>query len=228
MEAFNPRGMTVRAHKQERYWSRFAHSYDRDGEYVVGKAILQAIETRLSEERDLGDVVEFGCGTGYFTRAIAGNARHVVATDLSDDMLEIARIQLSEFQNVTTRKADCASADFPDQMFDSVLMANLIHVIADPALCLRESHRILRNEGLLIAVDFTSYRMDLLRTTKLACRYLRRWGVPPRHGRNHMSPEELSSLVERAGFRIKDVQLVEGESNVLYLRGVRCAKPRSI
>jgi ABC-2 type transport system ATP-binding protein len=221
------REKTVSVGRQERYWSRFAHSYDRDGEYVVGRSILQAIEKRLSEEKDLGDIVDFGCGTGYFTRAIARNARHVIAADLSDEMLEIARTQLSEFQNVTIRKADCASTDLPDQRFDSVLMANLIHVIEDPAPCLQESYRILRNEGLLIAVDFTSYRMDLFRTAKLACRYLRRWGVPPRHGRNHMSPEELSFLVEGAGFRVKDVQLVEGKSNALYLRGVRCAKPRS-
>ena len=40
------------------YWGRFAHSYDRDGEYVVGHPILQAIETRLFRERCLGYLVE--------------------------------------------------------------------------------------------------------------------------------------------------------------------------
>jgi ubiquinone/menaquinone biosynthesis C-methylase UbiE len=210
--------------KEERYWSRFAHSYDRDGEYVVGKPILHAIEKKLSEERDLGDVVEFGCGTGYFTKAIARNAWHVVATDLSDEMLEVARDQLGEFQNVSIRKADCANTDFPAEGFDSVLIANLIHVIDDPAPCLQESHRILRNGGLLIAVDFTTYLMNAWSMMRLGLRYLKRWGMPSRHGRNNMSPEELGCLVESAGFSIKDVQLIEGESNLLYLRGLKCAK----
>lgn len=213
--------------KEEQYWSRFAHSYDRDGEYVVGRPILEAIEKKLSEERDLGDVVEFGCGTGFFTKAIARNARQVVATDLSDEMLEVARDQLGEFQNVIIQKADCANSNFRAEGFDSVLIANLIHVLDDPAPCLEESHRILRNGGLLIAVDFTSYRMNVWTTMKLGLRYLKRWGLPPRHGRNNMSPEELRGLVESAGFSMEDAQLIQGASNLLYLRGLKCAKPLS-
>jgi len=186
--------------------------------------ILQAILKRLSEEWDLGDCVEFGCGTGYFTGAIAGQARHVMATDLSDEMLEVARTQLGGFQNVTIQKADCANTDFPAGGFDTVLMANLIHVLEDPVPCLRESHRILQSGGLLILVDFTGYRLDLFRTLQLVWRYLRRWGLPPRHGRNDLSPEALTRLVEGAGFKVKDVQLLVGGSNALYLRGLKCAK----
>jgi ubiquinone/menaquinone biosynthesis C-methylase UbiE len=214
----------AKQYREERYWSQFAHSYDRDGEYVVGKPILQAILTRLSEERDLGDCVEFGCGTGYFTRAVAGQARHVIATDLSDEMLEVARTQLSDFQNVTIQKEDCAKTGFPDESFDTVLMANLIHVIDDALSCLQESHRILRSEGLLIVVDFTGYRLGLSKTVQLGWRYLRRWGLPPRHGKNDLSPEALVRLVERAGFKVKDARLLEGGSNALYLRGFKCAK----
>ena len=209
---------------EERYWSQFAHSYDRDGEYVVGKPILQAILTRLSEEQDLGDCVEFGCGTGYFTRAVAGQARHVIATDLSGQMLEVARTRLSDLTNVAIQKEDCANTDFPSESFDTVLMANLIHVIDDASSCLQESHRILRNGGLLIVVDFTGYRLGLLKTAQLGWRYLKRWGLPPRHGKNDLSPEELGRLVECAGFKVNDVRLLEGGSNTLYLRGLKCAK----
>lgn len=227
MGAQGSRETPGKEYRQERYWSRFAHSYDRDGEYVVGKPILQAIMKRLSEERGLGDCVELGCGTGYLTRAIAGNAQHVIATDLSDEMLEAARTQLSGFQNVTIRKADCASTGLPAERYDSLLMANLIHVVDDPSLCLQESHRILRNEGLLIVVDFTGYQLALFRKAQLALRYVRRWGMPPRHGRNDLSPEELVRLVEGAGFRVGNVQFLQAESNAIYLRGLKCAKPLS-
>jgi len=214
-------GTAVKAQREERYWSRFALSYDRDGEYIVGNPILEAIVKRLSDEQDLGDSLEFGCGTGYFTRAMAGQARHVIATDLSDEMLEVAGAQLREFQNVTIQRADCASTDFSAETFDTVLMANLIHVIDNPSPCLQESYRILKRGGLLIAVDFTGYRLDLFRSIQLGLRYVRKWGVPPRHGRNALSPEELTRLVESAGFKIKDVQLLEGGSNALYLRGLK-------
>ena len=70
--------------QKEGYWGKFALTYDNDQEYIAGKAILQAITTKLHEERDLGEVIEFGCGAGYFTKVIAGKARHVIATGLSD------------------------------------------------------------------------------------------------------------------------------------------------
>jgi ubiquinone/menaquinone biosynthesis C-methylase UbiE len=227
MRMHGSQGATALEPRQEKYWSRFAHSYDRDGEYIVGKPILQAIVKRLSEERDLGDCVELGCGTGYLTRAIAENARHIIATDLSDEMLEVARSQLGEFRNVTIQKADCANTGFPAERFDSLLMANLIHVLDDPLPCLRESCRILRNGGLLIVVDFTSYRLGLFRTAQLGLRYLRRWGMPPRQGQDNLSPEQLARVVESAGFRVKNAQFLQAESNALYLRGLKCAKPLS-
>ena len=209
----------MREHRVEAYWSRFARSYDRDGEYVVGRPILQAIERRLLQERSLGDAVEFGCGTGYWTRVIAGNAQQVIATDLSDEMLAVAQNQLRGFQNVRIQKADCAQAPFPLGRFDCVLMANLLHVIGHPLQCLQEGYRILRAGGCLIAIDFTSYGMRVSQKVRLGLRYLAKWGLPPRQGRDDMSPDELALLVESAGFKVQNVRLIEAESNALYLRG---------
>ncbi len=185
----------------------------------MGRPIMQAIERRLLQERCLGDVAEFGCGTGYWTRVIAGNAKHVIATDLSDDMLEVAQTQLRGFQHVRIQKADCASVPFPLAGFDCVLMANLLHVIDRPSQCLWEGYRILRDGGILIAVDLTSYGMKVSQKVRLGLRYLKTWGLPPRQGRDDMSPDELALLVERAGFEVQDVRLIEAGSNALYLRG---------
>ena len=209
----------MKEQREERYWSRFAHSYDSDGEYVVGKPILQAIEKRLLGEHGLGDVIELGCGTGYFTRAITRNASHVMATDLSDEMLEVAQTRLSEFENVTVQKADCMNTAFPAERFDSVFMANLVHVVDNPSQCLQESYRILRDGGSLIVVDFTGYRMSFSKKMRLVFRYLRKWGLPPRHGRNDVSPDGLVCLVKDAGFRVEGVQLIEDGSNAVYLKG---------
>ncbi len=203
----------------ERYWSSFAASYDRDGEYVVGSAILQAIEERLLKERSLGYTIEFGCGTGYFTKAIAGNATQIVATDPSDAMLEVARMKLEGFGNVTIQKADCRYSSFPAESFDTAVAVNLVHVIENPSQCLQEANRIVRPRGSLIVVDFTGYEMSLPKKMKLVFRYLRKWGRPPRGGWNDLSPEELVCLVEDSGFAVKDVKLLEAGAHALYLRG---------
>ncbi len=206
------------AHK-EKYWSKFASTYDDDQEYVVRKTILQLIIKRLSEERDLGEVIEFGCGTGYFTKEIAKKARNVIATDLSDEMLEIARIQLKEYRNINIQKANCEDTYFPSGRFDTVFMVNLIHVLINPIKALQESHQILRNGGLLLIVDFTGYSMKLFEKMKLGIRYLRKWGMPPRYARNNLSPGEITSFLENVDFKVEEVQLIGDRTKALYLRG---------
>ena len=203
---------------QEKYWSRFASTYVNDQEYVVGRDILQLLIQRLSKERDLGDVIEFGCGTGYFTQTIAKNAKHVIATDLSDEMLEKARISLREFQNVTIQKVNCEDTFFPSGRFDTVFMANLLHVVVNPIKTLQESHQILRDRGLLLVVDFTGYSMKWFEKTKLGIRYLMKWGMPPRHAQNNLSPEKITSFVENVDFIVEEVQTIGDKVKALYLR----------
>lgn len=205
--------------QKEEYWSKYARTYNSDQEYVIGKRILHEITERIYEERELGEVIEFGCGVGYFTKAIAKNARHAIATDLSDEMLKEARIHLQRFQNITIQKANCEDTYFPSERFDTVFIANLIHVVENPIKVLQESHQILKDKGVLLVVDFTCYGMKWFERMKLAIRYLKKWGMPPRHGRSKLSPDQLVSFVEEVGFRTEEIQLLGDTTKAIYLRG---------
>jgi ABC-2 type transport system ATP-binding protein len=206
-------------YKKEEYWSKFANTFNEDQKYIVGEAIQQTLRERLSKESDLGTLVEFGCGAGFYTAVLAENASHVIATDLSDEMLAIARTQLKDCQNVIVEKADCEKPDFPDGKFGSVFMANLIHVIENPSIALEESYRILKDGGLLLVVDYTGYGMKWFEIMKMGIRFLRKWGKPPAYSKAKLSPDELCSLVESAGFKVEEVQLIGDKIKALYLRG---------
>jgi ABC-2 type transport system ATP-binding protein len=195
--------------RKEEYWSKFARSFEADQEYIAGKSSIQALVTRLHEERDLKEVIEFGCGTGRFTRAIAKNAKHIVATDLSDEMLEVAKMRLSRFPNVTVQKADCWRTSFRSARFDTVFMVNVIHVIENPSDALRESCRILRNGGKLLIASGTNYGAKESDIRRRVTRYLKVWGMPPSSYQTSLSPDELASLVESAGFEVDVVQHVK-------------------
>jgi len=205
--------------RKEEYWSRFADTFDEDQKYIVGRAIQQAVIRRLSEERDLGEVVELGCGRGYFTKAIARNATQVLATDLSDEMVEAARTELKEFQNITVQKADCENTAFPSEKFDTVVMVNVVHFIENPDKCLQESYRILKTGGVLLLADYTGYGMSWFRMMKMGMRFLKKWGKPPRYAKKGLSPDELGSLVESAGFKVEKVQLIGDTTKAIYLKG---------
>ena len=208
--------------KKEKYWSRFAQNFNEDQTYVVGEAVQQEIIDKLSKETGLEELIEFACGAGFYTKALAKNASHVIATDLSDEMLVMARIQLNDLQNVTIEKANCESTTFTDGKFGSVFIGNLIHVIENPSLILKEAYRILKDGGLLLIVDYTGYGMKKFEMMKMVIRYLRKWwkaGKPPSYFRSNLSPDELSSLVENAGFKVEEVQLMGDKRKALYLRG---------
>ena len=206
-------------YKKEEYWIRFASTSDEDQRHIVGEAIQQTIIGRLSEESDLGKAVELGCGRGFFTRAIARNAIQVLATDLSDEMLAVARTQLEDLQNVTVEKADCENTAFPSGRFDTVVMINVVHFIEYPAKCLQESYRILKSGGVLLLADYTGYGMSWFSMMKIGMRFFRKRGKPPSYFKKNLSPDELGSLVESEGFKVEDVQLIGDTTKAVYLKG---------
>lgn len=205
--------------KKERYWSKYAAMYDDYAEYVMGKSLCLLLIKKLSGERDLREVVEFGCGTGYYTKAIALNALRVLATDLSDEMLDMARANLKEFPNVTIEKADCEGAAYPPERFDTVIIANVLHIIEDPKKALQESFRILKKRGSLIVISYTDYSMSWYDKMQLGIRYFLTFGMPPPWGLRSFSPEALQSIVEGIGFHIEELQLIGEQPGAIYLKG---------
>ncbi len=208
----------------ETYWSRFARTYDESAEFVVGRSLRREIARRLGQERELGEVIEFGCGTGYFTQAIASNATRVLATDLSDEMLEAARLRLAGFANVAIGAADCELlVPFPAGSFDTVLMANVLHVIGDPRAALRESRRLLRHGGLLLVIVYTDDGMSWLGKLLIALKYLVTFGFPPPYGIRNYAPHELRHLVEASGFTVGELERIGAGPQALYRRATRGA-----
>ena len=59
-------------------------------------------------------------------------------------MLKNARKELGKLQNITTQKADCGATHFQSERFDTLFIANTIHVIKNPSKALLEGYRILK------------------------------------------------------------------------------------
>jgi len=203
---------------KEKYWSRFSATYDENQEYVVGKDFLDEVKIAISELTDLGEVLELGCGTGYFTESIVKNAKHVFATDLSEKLLEKAKKRLSIIDRITFQKENCYNTSFQSEKFDTVFMANLIHIVEDPSKVLQECFRVLKDDGLLIITSFTNYGMKPWEILKLGFRYIKVWGKPPRHT-HRFSPDSLGSLMESKGFVIEELKVIGNKTKSLFIIG---------
>lgn len=203
---------------REKYWSRFSATYDKNQEYVVGKNFLDEVKINLNNLSNLGEVLELGCGTGCFTEAIAKNSNQVFATDLSDELLENAKKRLSSVKHITFQKENCYSTSFKSEKFDTVFMANLIHVVEDPSKVLQECFRVLKDNGLLIITSFTSHEMKALEIIKLGFRYIKVWGKPPKHT-HRFSPNSLGALMESTGFSIEESKILGNKIKSLFVIG---------
>lgn len=101
--------------------------------------------------------LDIGCGSGQYLRAVAAHGvRRVVGIDESADRLDEAR-QPCPHAELYRARAD--KLPFPDQGFDVVLAAQVLHEIAlfgQPGELLRvfrEIRRVLKPGGRLIALD---------------------------------------------------------------------------
>src|SRR5688572_9869476 len=64
------------------------------------------------------DVLEIGCGTGTFARRLAERCEHVLALDLSPEMIRIARDRSAQFPNIDFQLADVCDLPLPVDSFD--------------------------------------------------------------------------------------------------------------
>jgi ubiquinone/menaquinone biosynthesis C-methylase UbiE len=96
--------------------------------------------------------LEVGCGTGSFSRRLADCAQHVVALDLSAEMIRVARARSGQFKKHEYRCADVMAVDLPHDSFDCVTtIATLHHLPLRETLC--KLKYTVKPGGVLLVLD---------------------------------------------------------------------------
>jgi ABC-2 type transport system ATP-binding protein len=205
--------------QEYKYWGELARTFHEDALYVVGHDVYQEVEGWLQNQFEGTDTaLELGCGTGFFSGIIADSIKHLTATDFALEMIEQAEKNLNQFSNVEVRKEDSYDTSFADNVFDALLLANLLHIVENPVAVLKESHRVLQGDGRLVIVDATGHGMSFFKKMRLGVRYLRRFGKPPLSNRS-FSPDELAAMVEEAGFAVEESVLIGKNAKAVCVRG---------
>lgn len=120
----------------------------RKSEYVASvfdHALLPLI-TKLGPEQS---ILDYGCGTGIFSRKVAAFAREVVGMDISAGMLEQAKLVCTGLGNVRLLLTDGRHTGLPDGFADVVVAREVLCYVPDDELTivLSELRRVTRPGG---------------------------------------------------------------------------------
>ncbi|MBB6484043.1 class I SAM-dependent methyltransferase [Rhizobium lusitanum] len=116
---------------------------------LAGAAEWPAVRALLPELRGL-DVIDLGCGFGWFCRwAAEQGAASVLGVDVSDKMLGRACAE-SENSRIRYERADLEKLQLPEASFDLIYSSLAFHYIEDFAGLLATIRRALKPGGRLI------------------------------------------------------------------------------
>lgn len=163
--------------------------------YHLVRRIMLRRKTRLVErltQQQSGKLLDYGAGTGYFARAMAGRGWDVTAIEKSDKARELAKEEFG-FEMLPVE----ALAGIEDKSLDAVTMWHVMEHIQNLDKMWSELYRILNDNGTaVIAVpNCTSYDAE---------RYREHWAAydVPRH-LWHFTPATMTQWGEKHGFRLE-------------------------
>jgi ubiquinone/menaquinone biosynthesis C-methylase UbiE len=182
-----------------RFWDRIARKYAADPIADVDGYERTLAQTRHYLKR--GDVAfEFGCGTGTTALKLAPSVARMVATDISGEMIAIAREKASaeSYTNVAFEVATPDAAPWPDASFDVALGFNVLHLVAARQAALAGVHRLLKPGGLFISKTPCLGEMNPL--IRLALPLMQLVGKAPYA--SFQTGDELEREIAATGFEI--------------------------
>jgi SAM-dependent methyltransferase len=94
-----------------------------------------------------GRLLDLGCSTGQFLDTMRRKGWEVVGVELSETAASYAR----ESFELNVHSGTLESAQLEDKSFDVITMWDVLEHVVDPAATLREAHRLLKEDGWLIA-----------------------------------------------------------------------------
>ncbi len=201
----------------EKDWKNLAENFNNLRRLVTGDEIDKSIKFELSQLKCLGNLLEFGCGNGDYTKSLVENSVSILASDILEDMVRVATEELKNFTNVKVQQMDCYDADLEPMSYDTIFMGNLIHVVSKPDVVIAEAHRILKDKGKLIIVSFTKDGLTLEEIKQLKSRYIKYLGQPPESGTS-FSLDTLTNFITANNFEVCEAKLLgEKMSKAIFL-----------
>ena len=138
--------------EHKNFWDKNAGRYDRfmrkdraayDEMYALIRPVVKG-----------KTVLELATGMGLIAKNIVDAAAHIEASDTSAEMIREAK-RRNHSAKLYFSVQDMFCLPYADKSFDVVIVSNALHIVPQPEKALAEIHRVLKDDGVLIAPTFT-------------------------------------------------------------------------
>jgi len=227
-EAFNEALLKTWRFLEELIDERTVSWWDVYSKSDIGKERLMLAEALGISKED--EVLDVGCGRGYFTIAAAKLASFVVGADLMNGLgrygwwahFNEAMRKLGLSAKVQGVRADAARIPLKSSSFDVVAAVHSIRnfkSLEEVAITVREMRRVVKPSGFVALVENAPCAKSRAQEVHLKLHEARVKAL--RDELRYFSVEELLELVSEAGFRDAEVEILDCElcatPQILYL-----------
>lgn len=184
----------------KQFWDKAAKRYVKspikdEATYHKKLAITREYFTPESQ------VLEFGCGSGGTALLHSPYVKHILATDISDNMIEIAKQEAADadVNNVGFQQGTLESLNLQTESFDAVLGLNVLHLLEDVDGTIKQVHQLLKPGG--VFVSSTGLVGQLNMAFRWMIRAMQLLGMAPFIAR--LTKPQLVESLTKAGFSIE-------------------------
>jgi ArsR family transcriptional regulator len=179
---------SARAAEAAAYFGRNAARWDEVRSLYVAEDEVEAAIVEAAGDGPFNRLIDLGTGAGRMLTLLGGSAATALGLDLSQQMLNIARreVSMAGLERCELRHGDILTTGLADGCADLVVIHRVLHFLADPRAALAEAARLVAPGGRLLIVDFAPHQLEYLRQAH-------------QHRRLGFSDEEIGRWCREAG-----------------------------
>ena len=194
--------------EHKNFWDKNAGRYDRF--MRKDRAAYEEMYALIWPVVKAKTVLELATGTGLIAKSIVNAAARIEATDASVEMIAEAKRD-NQSAKLYFSVQDMFRLPYADESFEVVIVSNALHIVPQPEKALAEIHRVLKDDGVLIAPTFTHAENSFF--GKVRAFFMKLAGFPLH---SKWTSEEYLCFLQQNGWTVRKSDVLKASFPLTY------------
>lgn len=187
----------------KKFWNILAKSYDKKvSRYEDAYKKMIELSKRYINPNHI--VLDYACGTGITTIELSKNVKKIVAIDIAEEMIKIAKQKSisKTINNIDFKVADLSNLKDSEMKFDVILAFNILHFSNNVEEVLQQIQKLLLTSGIFLSV--TDCFGDKRNLKSMFITFFSTLGLIP--SMTNYTTKTLEKVIKENGFKVVESQ----------------------